>query len=190
MPLLQQCQILNLLCWANATKTSLIINPLCQWLRLLLYALNHLYITYNTEYTQCNYPCASQRLWGSVRRKSRPQSTGLQGQGRCRLGFQATKAFLLGKIIFQVSTRLFFLPFVFLGPHMEAYGGSQTRGRIGAVVDSLHHSHSNMGSEPCLWLTPQFTARPGIEPASSWILVGFFNHWTTMGTPLLIFYTP
>ena len=27
-------------------------------------------------------------------------------------------------------------------------------------------------------------ARTGIEPASSWILVGFLTHWTTAGTPL------
>ena len=25
-------------------------------------------------------------------------------------------------------------------------------------------------------------ARPGIEPMSSWMLVGFVNHWATMGT--------
>ena len=26
-------------------------------------------------------------------------------------------------------------------------------------------------------------SRPGIEPATSWFLVGFVNHWATMGTP-------
>ena len=31
-----------------------------------------------------------------------------------------------------------------------AYGGSQAGDRIRAVAASLHHSHSNMGSEPCL----------------------------------------
>ena len=30
------------------------------------------------------------------------------------------------------------------------YGGSQARGLIGAVAASLHHSHSNAGSEPRL----------------------------------------
>ena len=29
--------------------------------------------------------------------------------------------------------------------------------------------------------------RPGIEPASSWIQVGFFTHWATVGTPWLSF---
>ena len=31
-----------------------------------------------------------------------------------------------------------------------ANGGSQARGRIGATAMGLHHSHSNMGSEPRL----------------------------------------
>ena len=35
-----------------------------------------------------------------------------------------------------------------------AYGGSQARGPIGAVAAGLHHSHSNMGSEPCVQTTP------------------------------------
>ena len=39
-----------------------------------------------------------------------------------------------------------------------AYGGSQARGRIGAVATGLHQSHSNAGSEPRLQPTPQLTA--------------------------------
>ena len=59
-----------------------------------------------------------------------------------------------------------------------AYGGSQVRGLIRAVAAGLHHSHSNTGSELCLQPTAQFTAtelRPGIEPATSWFLVGFVS---------------
>ena len=41
-----------------------------------------------------------------------------------------------------------FLPF--LGSLPAAYGGSKARGLIGAVDTSLHQSHSNAGSEPCL----------------------------------------
>uniref|UniRef100_A0A5G2Q932 HECT-type E3 ubiquitin transferase n=1 Tax=Sus scrofa TaxID=9823 RepID=A0A5G2Q932_PIG len=41
-----------------------------------------------------------------------------------------------------------------------AYGGSQARGRIGAVAAGLRQSHSHAGSEPCLQLTPQLTATP------------------------------
>ena len=42
----------------------------------------------------------------------------------------------------------------------RAYGGSQARGWIRAVVARLCHSHSNLGSEPPLWPTPQLTATP------------------------------
>jgi len=76
-----------------------------------------------------------------------------------------------------------------------AYRRSQSRGWIGAAAASLHHSHSNTGSKPHLWPTPQpqqhhiqatsstYTtahgnarslthwARPGMEPESSWIPV-------------------
>ena len=41
-----------------------------------------------------------------------------------------------------------------------AYGGSQARGRIGAVATGLRQSHSNAGSEPHLQPTPQLTATP------------------------------
>ena len=61
-----------------------------------------------------------------------------------------------------------------------AYGGSQAWGQVGTVATSLRHSHSNVRSKPCLWPTPKLTAtqilnrvRPGIEPTSSWLLVGF-----------------
>ena len=41
-----------------------------------------------------------------------------------------------------------------------AYGGSQARSRIRAVAAGLHHSHSNVGTEPHLQLTPQLRAMP------------------------------
>ena len=68
-----------------------------------------------------------------------------------------------------------------------AYGGSQARGPIGAVATNLRHSHSNARFEPHLRPTPQLMAmldplthrvRSGIKHASSWILVGFLNHWS------------
>ena len=40
----------------------------------------------------------------------------------------------------------------------EAYGGSQARGLIRAVVASLSQGHSNVGIEPDLRPTPQLTA--------------------------------
>ena len=41
-----------------------------------------------------------------------------------------------------------------------AYGGSQARGQIVATAVGLHHSHRNVGSEPCLRPMPQLTATP------------------------------
>ena len=32
----------------------------------------------------------------------------------------------------------------------EKYGSSQARGPVGVVASGLHHSHSNVESEPCL----------------------------------------
>ena len=79
--------------------------------------------------------------------------------------------------------------------HMEV---PRSRGRIGAIAASLHHS---------CWFTPQaqqcqiptasvtYTtahgdagslthwARPGIEPTTSWFLVRFVNPWAMTGTP-------
>ena len=49
-----------------------------------------------------------------------------------------------------------------------AYGSSRARGQIGAAAASLHPSHSNVG-----YCT--HSGRPGIEPESSWILVGFLT---------------
>ena len=40
----------------------------------------------------------------------------------------------------------------------SACGGSQAKGLIEAIAASLCQGHSNVGSEPCLWPTPQLTA--------------------------------
>ena len=47
---------------------------------------------------------------------------------------------------------------------LVAYGCSQVRGQIGAAAASLHHSHSNAGSELHLWPTPQLIATLNREP--------------------------
>ena len=49
-----------------------------------------------------------------------------------------------------------------------ASGASWARCLFGAAAAGLHHSHSNAGSL-IHW------ARPGIEPATSWFLVGFVS---------------
>ena len=60
---------------------------------------------------------------------------------------------------FSASSRFFFFFFFCLfaisWTTPMAYGGSQTRGRIGDVAASLHQGHSNVGSEPRLQPTPQ-----------------------------------
>ena len=54
----------------------------------------------------------------------------------------------------------FFCLFVISWAAPLAYGGSQARGRIGALATGLRQSHSHAGSEPCLQPTPQLTATP------------------------------
>ena len=60
--------------------------------------------------------------------------------------------------LLQVKVFVFVCLFVFSYAAPAAYGGSQARGLIGAVAAGLHHSHSNAGSKPRLWPTPQLTA--------------------------------
>ena len=73
--------------------------------------------------------------------------------------------FLIGKISYWVILSLkitfffFFFFFFFLG-FPTAYGSSQGRGLIGGAASRLHHSHGNMGFQPCLWPTPQLRATP------------------------------
>jgi len=54
----------------------------------------------------------------------------------------------------------FFCLFAISWAALTAYGGSQARGRIGAVAAGLYQSHSNARSEPRLRPTPQLTATP------------------------------
>ena len=54
-----------------------------------------------------------------------------------------------------ISFFLFFFFFCLFRAIPTAYGSSQARGQIRAIAAGLHHSHSNVGSEPCLWHTPQ-----------------------------------
>ena len=56
--------------------------------------------------------------------------------------------------------------FAFSSTAPAAHGGSQARGRIGAVDTGLHQSHSNVGSELCLQTTPQLTATRIPNPLS------------------------
>ena len=85
--------------------------------------------------------------------------------------------------------------FVFSWTAPAAYGGSQPRGPIGAIDAGLRQSHSNAGSVCDLHHSSQQhrilnpLSEAGIESTTSWFLVGFVNHCTTMGTPVSLFLT-
>lgn len=76
---------------------------------------------------------------------------------------------------------------------LVTYASSQTRGQMGSVAAGLQHSHSHAGSEPCLRPTPcsrqcqipDQGARLGIEPESSWTLVGFVSTAPQQELPVL-----
>ena len=61
-----------------------------------------------------------------------------------------------GKIVLSGFLFLFF----FFSAEGGAYGSSQAKGQIRATAASLHHSHSNARSQPCLQPTLQLTATP------------------------------
>ena len=69
-------------------------------------------------------------------------------------------SFLFLKIISFFLSFFFFFGGDLFRATLTTYGSSQSRVRIGAVAAGLHHSHSNMGSKPCLRPTPQFTGTP------------------------------
>ena len=88
-----------------------------------------------------------------------------------------------------------FVCFCFLGlhpQHMEvprlgvelelqlpAYTTASAMRGVSCVYD-LHHSSKQWQMGLTHW------ERPGFEPTSSWILVGFVNLWATKGTPLIV----
>ena len=88
---------------------------------------------------------------------------------------------LSSAILPDVTASFCFYLFHFLGRRglfratTVAYGGSQTRCQIGVVATGL--CHSNTRYEPPLRPTLSLThwVRPGIEPASPWILVRFVS---------------
>ena len=55
---------------------------------------------------------------------------------------------------------IFYFYFAFSRATPVAHGGSQARGRVGAVAAGLHQSHSILGSEPHLQPTLRLTATP------------------------------
>ena len=78
--------------------------------------------------------------------------SGLPGWGS---GFRLHPFILVFVFLFVI---IIFCLFAFSRAAPAAYGGSQARGRIGAVATGLYQSHSNSGSTPLLQPTPQLTA--------------------------------
>ena len=102
--------------------------------------------------------------------------------------------FFFGRSLWRIG--FLFLFFLLFRASPIAYGGSQARGWIRATpvglatatatqdpshVCSLHDSHGNARS-----LT--HWGRPGIEPATSWFLVGFVSDVPQRELPLINFY--
>ena len=76
-----------------------------------------------------------------------------------------------------------------------AHGGSQARDRIGAVAAGLHHSHSNVESEPHNQPTHSSQQRRILNPLSevrngTYVLMDTSQIrfcWTTTGTPIFFY---
>ena len=99
------------------------------------------------------------------------------------------KAYLIDILFFHI-----FLFVCFFRATPEAYGGSQTKGQIGATDAGPHCSRRNTGAMPVTYTTAYsiaraLTPRPGIKPASSWMLVKFVSaepQWELLVLYLLI----
>ena len=103
---------------------------------------------------------------------------------QCTLRMKGTKG-----IIWMLKFYLFYF-FVFLGPHLRHMEVSRLGVESELQLAGLHHSHSNMGSEPHLWSTTQLMAMPDPKPLSEardriCVLMDISQisfHWATMGT--------
>ena len=113
------------------------------------------------------------------------------------ISFSASSSLLLNpSSIFYSLVIVFFFFSVFLGLHPRHM--KFPRGPVGATAAGLCHGYSNMGSEPCLWPTPQLTAMLDPYPLSKardWtcILMDASEirfHWATTGTPVILFFSP
>ena len=72
---------------------------------------------------------------------------------------QSTRGWDSGISTFN-NVLLVFITFLLFRATPTTYGSFQARGLIGSTAAGLHHSHSNVGSEPSLQPTPQLKAMP------------------------------
>ena len=82
-------------------------------------------------------------------------------------------------------TLFMYLFIVFSMAALMAYGGSQARGVIRAVVAGLCHSHSNAGSKLRLRPTPQLMAMPDPKPTDQGQGLNLYPHGYWSGLLLL-----
>ena len=114
--------------------------------------------------------------------------------------FMRARRPIMNMVLALLSFRIlnvFFLKktfFFFFMATPAAYGRSQARGWIGAAAAGLHHSPSNVGSQPCLQPTPQLMATLDPSPASEarvWIRIlmnpsWVHSCWAMTGTPRIL----
>ena len=100
------------------------------------------------------------------------------------IGTSSEKLFHLSTQERVSSLWVLFVCFLLFKAAPVAYGGSQDRGRIGAIAAGLCHSHSNEGLEPCLQPIPQLTAVPDPQPTDTSQIC---FHCAAVGTPSLWF---
>ena len=98
--------------------------------------------------------CVRVRVRETQRDRQRQGVRERETEGRERERGKSLQSFVFSVCLFVCLFCLFAISWA--AP--MAYGGSQARGRIGAIAASLRQSHSNVGSEPCLRPTPQLTA--------------------------------
>ena len=141
---LRQCQILNPLSEAR-DWTCILVDT--SWVLNLLNLLSH---------NRNSWVCVINLYWASILAKS---STPLTIKSiwlnfnKCWLvftnGFHEWKV-TLDQLLFKRASQCpfnFFFFFCFFRASPTAYGHSQAKGWLGAAAASLHHSHSNAGSE-------------------------------------------
>ena len=116
----------------------------------------------------------------------------------CVFGIISKKIIAKSNVVKLLLTVFFFFFFFFFffclfaisWATPTAYGGSQARGRIGAIATGLRQNHSNAGSEPHLQPTPQLMATRILNPLSKGrdqicVLMDpsqVHYHWATIGT--------
>ena len=90
----------------------------------------------------------------------------------------------LDKVLASFLTQRFiYFLFAFSKTTPIAHGGSQARGLIGAVAAPIWTASATYTTAQGNSGSLTHWARPGIELATSWFLVGFVNHCTMTGTP-------